>query len=302
MRLRAVLGASRAAGDAVRGGCQRGGDRVTSVEPELDLRAEARRHPLSLPGVDGLDEETRARAAINWRDRMASEHASSRVFAALLPQLMRAGIARRHQLAVASMVQQELDHAVLCARVVSALGEEPVAALPRLDPVPEHADAGPLEAVLRNVISISCCSETVAVALVGSEREQAATRSLRDTLQRILADEVKHARFGWRLLEETAPALDRDARRRLDAYLVVAFEHQLDFHGPFLELPPASDLAASYGAPCGPSSWRCFVDTMLQVTIPGLERHGLAAHDAWLTALLRRRERTPTPVPGPAAC
>ncbi|MEJ7734358.1 MAG: hypothetical protein WKG00_34825 [Polyangiaceae bacterium] len=75
---------------------------------------------------------------------------------------------------------------------------------------------------------------------------------------------------------------------RGSAYLVVAFAHQLDFHAPFLELPPASELAASYGAPCGPSNWRCFVDTMLEVTIPGLERHGLAAHDAWLEALQQR--------------
>lgn len=256
----------------------------------LDLRREARRRPLHIAGLEAIRPEDRVRAVDNWRARMASEHASSRVFAALLPQLMRADLARRHQLAVAEMVQQELEHALLCARVLVAMGAEATAAMPRLDPVPEHGDADALEAVLRNVISISCCSETVAVALVGSERAMACA-PLADTLAQILADEVKHARFGWRLLEEVAPRLDADTRRRLDAWLVVAFAHQLDFHAPFLAMAPAGDEAVAYGAPCGPANWACFVDTMQQVVVPGLQRHGLGAQDAWVEAL-RARTRT----------
>jgi hypothetical protein len=37
----------------------------------------------------------------------------------------------------------------------------------------------------------------------------------------------------------------------------------------------------SLGAPDGPSNWQVFLDTITQVTIPGLERHGLAAERAW---------------------
>ena len=73
-------------------------------------------------------------------------------------------------------------------------------------------------------------------------------------LGKILADEVRHARFGWRLVDEVGPALDARTKRRLSAYLVVAFEHQIAFHAPFLQLPAASDRAVSLGAPGGPSN------------------------------------------------
>jgi hypothetical protein len=251
----------------------------------LDLRREAARDPLLLPGIEALDDEERAQAVGNWRERMASEHVSARVFAALVPQLMRAGAARRQLVAVSAMIGQELEHALLCARVLAALGSEAVAPLPALAAVPEHLDAPPLEALLRNVISISCCSETVAVALVATEREQAACPALRELLEQILADEVKHARFGWKLLEEVGPALDRDLRRRLGVYLEVVFAHQLEFHAPFLAMPAASDRALGYGAPHGPSNWQCFVETMTEVTVPGLQRVGLPARAAWDAAL-----------------
>jgi hypothetical protein len=254
------------------------------VTPILDLRREARKAPLEIPGLDEIPDEERASALANWRARMVSEHASARVFAALIPKLMAAGVARRHVAAVAAMIGQELDHAVLCARVVVALGGEAKMPLPPLAAVPAHEDAGPLEGLLRDVISVSCCSETVAVALVATEREQAGTASLRGVLGKILADEVKHARFGWRLLDEVGPTLDARTKARLSAYLVAVFEHQIAFHSPFLGLPSAGDRAVSLGAPDGPSNWQVFVDTITRVTIPGLARHGLDAERAWSRA------------------
>lgn len=243
--------------------------------------------PLRLDGLDEIPSEERAAALDNWEKRMVSEHASARVFGAIVDRLMRAGVRRRHIVAVADMVGQELEHALLCARVVVALGGEAHADLPRLPPMPEHADALPIEAALRDIISVSCCSETVAVALVATEREQAGTPELRWILERILADEVKHARLGWKLLDELGPDLDPGMKRRLSAYLVAAFEHQIHFHAPFLAMPSASDRAVSLGAPDGPSNWEVFVQTIESTTVPGLERHGLAARRAWEIAQAR---------------
>ncbi len=247
----------------------------------LDLRAAAAEAPITLDGLGDVDTADRQAALTNWRMRMVSEHASARVFAALVEQLMQAAIASRHVTAVGAMVAQELDHGDRCARVVAALGGEPVAEIPELPWVPRHGDVPPIEAVLRNVISIGCCSETVAVALVGTERELAPTSQLRDTLNVILRDEVRHARFGWSLLAELAPALDAPARERLDRYLVACFVHQIDFHAPFLDMGEASPEAMAIGAPDGLTNWQIFVDTMQAVTVPGLERHGLRAVAAW---------------------
>ena len=246
----------------------------------LDLRREAARAPLSftLPDLPPAD---LAAARDNWRERMVSEHASARVFGAMLGPMMKAGLSAAELRRVADMARQELDHAVLCASVLSALGAAAVHEMPTMDDVPVHEDTTPLAAVVRNAISIGCCSETVAVALVASERALAGPAPVRVVLDRILRDEVKHARFGWRLVGRLAPHLSARERDGVNAYLVDVFAHQVRFHAPFLDMPCAGADAVGVGAPHGRSNWAVFVDTMLGIVVPGLERAGFEARAAW---------------------
>ena len=254
----------------------------------LDLRRQAEQNPLLLDGVDAITQAEHEAALANWQMRMVSEHCSARVFAALLEQLMVANVKPAHIRQVSAMIDQELQHAELCARVVAGLGGSAVVDIPELPLVPRHDTASAIEAALRNVISISCCSETVAVSLVGTERELAATPELRRTLSQILSDEVKHARFGWTLLAELAPHLDRATRHGINDYLAPCFAHQIDFHAPFLKMGSASDEAMGVGAPDGATNWAIFVETIERVTVPGLEHHGFAARAAWTQAISRR--------------
>lgn len=248
----------------------------------LDLRRDARRDALAPLDLGDISADDLASARTNWKERMVSEHASARVFGELVGGMMRAGLPADETRRVADMVGQELDHARLCAKVLVAIGVEPVAELPGLAGVPSHEDAtSPLEAVLRNVISIGCCSETVAVALVATERELAGPRSLRRVLDQILSDEIKHSRFGWRLLSRLAPSLSTRERASLDAYLVDAFAHQVRFHAPFLDMPCAGEAGLAVGAPHGRSNWLVFTTTMNDIVVPGLERCGLSAREAW---------------------
>ncbi|MEZ4468789.1 MAG: hypothetical protein R3F43_31265 [bacterium] len=66
----------------------------------------------------------------------------------------------------------------------------------------------------RNLLSVCCLSETVAVALIGAERLEMPEGPLRDILTRILADEVGHARLGWRWLADHQQRLDAERRER----------------------------------------------------------------------------------------
>jgi hypothetical protein len=266
--MRAVLGTAGAAAPP-----------PPEVAMMLDLRREAARAPRLEVSLERVSEEDLASARNNWTLRMASEHASARVFGALLAQMMRAGLPASEIHRVAQMAQQELDHGVLCARVLRALGAHAIAELPELEEVPDHGEVSPLEAVLRNVISIGCCSETVAVALVATEREQAGPPALREVLDRILRDEVRHARFGWRLM--TTTALDRGLKDGLSEYLHDVFAHQIRFHAPFLEMPCAAEAGLAIGAPHGRSNWAVFLATMNEIVVPGLERCGLGARSAW---------------------
>ena len=75
------LGAPLASGDAAGG----------RVMAQLDLTYEACAHRIPLPVPLNLSPTERALVENTWRGRMLNEHASARVFAGLLTQLMAAG-------------------------------------------------------------------------------------------------------------------------------------------------------------------------------------------------------------------
>ena len=250
--------------------------------PMLDLSRSAAEADITLTGYAELSDMDRQRAIGTWHGRMVNEHVSARVFAGLIPQMMRAGLDAEWQAEVATMVSDELRHGRKCAAMVHALGGDPVAELPELQDVPIHTDVSPLEGFLRNIINISCMSETVAVALIGAEMHEADPPEMKETLKDILADEVQHARFGWKVLRELAPHMDDDMKERLSDYLVVAFksvrEHELHY------LPDngaPSDEAAAVGVCDGSEARQLFFETVNTVIIPGLEEHGLQAELAW---------------------
>lgn len=250
--------------------------------PRLDLRGPAKQADVTLTGYADLSDLDRKKAIGTWHGRMVNEHVSARVFAGLIPQMMRAGLDAEWQAEVATMVSDELRHGRQCAAMVHALGGEPVAELPELQDIPIHTDVAPLEGFLRNIINISCMSETVAVALIGAEMHEADPPEMKETLKNILADEVQHARFGWKVLRELAPQLDAEVKERLSDYLVVAFktlrEHELHY---LPENDKPSDAAAAVGVCNGTEARQLFFDTVKTVIIPGLEEHGLQAELAW---------------------
>ncbi len=259
--------------------------------PVLDLRREAalRRPDLhDLPELTGAERQLAIRT---WRGRMVNEHLSARVWAALVGQLVAAAAPPQLIAEAAEAVADELRHAELCGGVVLALGGSPVARLTELEEIPDHAGAGPLEAVLRNVVSVGCMSETVAVSIIRAEHAEIQGTVLGGVLARILADEIAHARFGWRALSMLLPALDADARVRLDAYLAVALAHQVEHEVPklprLLGLRPESGQA---GVCDGGFARSLFVDTLTDVIVPGLDKAGLNGTAAWASA----REATAT--------
>jgi hypothetical protein len=245
----------------------------------LDLRDAARAH---MPRVPADLPHLREAAIGTWRGRMINEHSSARVFEGLARQFEAAGI---HDVVeeVRGFASEERRHGVLCGAVVEALGGEARAEVPAGDEYPEHEDAeSPLEAALRNMLSICCLSETVAVSLIGAERIEMPPGELHDLLTRIYADEVGHSRFGWRTLERLAPTLDPAMKDRLGDYLEVAFDHLVEHelgHLPESSQPPPEGVAL--GLCSGPDARKLFFDTVTQVIVPALEVHGIPAQRAW---------------------
>jgi hypothetical protein len=250
------------------------------VKAVLDLRSAAREHRPELPELP----ELRVAAIATWRGRMVNEYQSAEVFGALAQQAERLGLAARVVTPLSEFETEERRHGVLCGGVVEALGGEARAEVTLPRRLPEHLGIEPLEAFLRNVLSVSCLSETVAVALIGAERLEMPEGPLRDVLSRIWADEVGHARFGWRVANELLPQLDDAARHRLSLYLRVALRH-LELHElahlPLASTPPAA--GAALGLCSGPDARVLFYETVNQAILPSLEALDLRAHEAWTT-------------------
>lgn len=244
----------------------------------LDLREQARPHRPRLPQLPGLT----AGALATWRGRMINEYQSSHVFAALAEQARALGLAAEKVDALREFAAEERRHGVLCGAVVEALGGEARALLAEPRALPQHRSVEPLEGFLRNVLSVSCLSETVAVALIGAERLEMPEGELRELLTKIWADEVGHARFGWRLLAELAGSLPLAQRARLSLYLRVAFrhleKHELS-HLPLGSQPPPAGVAL--GLCSGADARVLFYETVEQAIVPQLEQHGFAARQAW---------------------
>ncbi len=223
--------------------------------PTLDLRALSRSAAPEFISKTALSHRLDAPAHLRdaaiatWHARMINEYGSSRVFTALARQLEACSKGEEAD-EVTQFADEERRHGVLCGAVVEALGGEARGALEGALPFPEHRDAPPRAALLRNVISICCMSETVAVALIGAERlEMPETNELRALLTRIWADEIGHARFGWRLLEKLGPSLTDAERDAIHAYLPIAFAH--------LEAHELAHLPARGAPPGGESLGLC---------------------------------------------
>lgn len=248
----------------------------------IDLQTEAGKLAPGLGALPELTEAERGAAIATWRGRMVNETISARVFAVVLEQALAAGLDGTWLRRIGDAIGDELRHGRACAAVVVALGGEARAEIAALATVPRHDDAGPVEALLRNALSVGCLSETVAVALIGAERLRAGPASLQQTLSAILADEVQHAKLGWDLVETLLPTLDTAARARLDAYLEVALRHLVAHELAHLPLGPApSEQAEAVGVCDGGEARALFHATLSDVIVPRLEQLGLAAQVAW---------------------
>lgn len=247
---------------------------------QLDLSAEAEDFRVQLPPLTEFGSVERQLAENTWRGRMLNEHASARVFGGLLGQLMRAGVSAERQTAALRMAQDELRHAKLCAGVLVSLGAPAVGILPELQTLPEHEDAeSPTEVLLRNVMSICCLSETIAVALIEAERRALGDNPLAGVLKSIVADEVQHARFGWTLFEETE--LDDALKARLSAYLGCALSH-VEAH-ELANLSPVCppNGAQQLGACDGTLAREILYETLEDVIVVGFRRFGIDAGTGW---------------------
>jgi len=246
----------------------------------LNLRTQARKIMPEVPNMPALKDA----AIATWKARMVNEYGSSRVFEGLHQQLSKLDLSEHDLQRLRSFAEDERRHGILCGSVVEALGGEAIAEAIPVIPFPEHPDVSTLEGAIRNLLSISCLSETIAVSLIGAERLEMPEGPLRQLLTNIYADECAHANFGWRLLGDLIAQGDADLCTRLNQYLQLAFKH-LETHElahlPIEAQPPKEGV--QLGLCSGLDARTLFYATIEQIIIPALTQHGLDAKWAWET-------------------
>jgi hypothetical protein len=222
-----------------------------------------------------------ARARHLWTVRATAEHESALIFAGLLPFALEAKASLDAQTVLVGMAEDELRHAAICAEVARRLGGEPPPPAPTTIP----RGARPIEEqLLRHVIYGNCMTETVNAARLVDAAEQARDPFLRGALLELLADEVRHAKFGFVLLADWASFLAShpDARRAIDEFLPGAFaalERTLSGAGASRAGFGDDDLAL--GSPDPGRLAEVFYRTVEEAIVPGLDRAGFAASAAW---------------------
>lgn len=246
----------------------------------LDLRAEvaleAAALHAALPTPDEGEVSLRRQAIPTWLGRMTNEYGSARVFDAMADHARSLDF---HFFAtlVAEFANEERRHGVLCGAVAQVLGGEAInTALPDAT-YPRHPDAtSPVEGLLRNVMSVCCLSETVAVALIGAELEEMPQGALADRLRSIWADEIGHSRVGWTFFHEHARTLSALERASLGRYLVHALDH-LEAHElahiPPHAVPPTG--GERFGMCSGADARTLMYRTIEQVILPSLAQSGI---------------------------
>ncbi len=237
----------------------------------------------TIPAIE--NDQLRQMTQRTWLGRMVNEYGSSSVFASFADQCTThaaiVGISPVEIERLQQFANEEKRHGILCGAVVETFGGSAIADHITSYSFPMHEDASPLEGILRNLLSICCLSETVAVALIAAEREDMPDGVLKDLLTDIWSDECGHAHFGWRHLNDWLPN-DPILKNKLGEYLTVAFGH-LEAHElahlPLNSNPPKEGL--QYGLCSGQAARALFYATVEGIIIPQLEHHGIPAKWAW---------------------
>lgn len=225
-----------------------------------------------------------------WLAAMQSEYESASVFIDMATQLRQIASPLDVQTVVLRMAQDELRHAGICARVVEAMGGEakiPAGPLPRAMP---HPDCGADESVLREVIYGSCLSELVNVARLTKSVGEVGDPFVRDAFRLLLADERLHAQFGFHYLESRRPWLDAHPEivYSLGRFLQYAFATLEQRMGAIpVDARPRTEAELVIGLPDLTEQSATFQETIINASVPGLERFGIEASAAWRDRSMR---------------
>lgn len=159
-----------------------------------------------------------AEAAECWRTLGQLEHASIAAFARLTLELMATGAPAALLAEVQQAGADEVEHARLCFSIAARLSGEvrSPGPLPLSEPI---VLTGDLVALASAAAREGCLGETLSAALAVESARRATDPEIRSALERITADETRHAALSWRIVARTIEAGGAPVRAAVEAAL-----------------------------------------------------------------------------------
>ena len=210
-----------------------------------------------------------------WRYREQIEQEAAYHFGRLNQQL-RAIEAPNGLIAMAEQARDdEIEHARLCRQIVRRL--QGGAVFQPLQPR-TNTDMGPpagaslsvAQTALYCSLALACVTETLSAALLIEMRRLSDDKQIHATIQRILKDEIQHARIGWAHLAWEADRSDvRWVGECVPGMICASLRSEREGIKHF---PPAAE---KFGVLSPQSSREIMTASFTEVVFPGLELHGI---------------------------
>lgn len=186
--------------------------RVAQVTARRDWSAEL------CPRLDGVTAAEREALAAHWTQAGQMEHASIAAFARFSLHLLSMGAPPGLLLEAQAAMADETEHARVCFALASAYAGRPVG--PGALPMDRALDGGSAREIVVTAIREGCVGETAAAIEAAEAAAHAEDPAVRAALEKIAADETRHAELAWRFVAWAIgvdPALRAAAERELAA-------------------------------------------------------------------------------------
>jgi hypothetical protein len=245
------------------------------------------------PLIEATSAEDRAALAAIWQNRAALEMRVGSTFSSLMVELLENGTTQTVYEIVSQAVRDEVHHAQISAELAAKYRGDSVVVWP--DPAPNNyptfkASKGAWHALL--YIVVECCiNETTACGVLEGSIAQCKSPLVKAGLQRILSDEIDHARAGWAHL--ASPWVTEEMKRELPSWL--EWLHSANNHdllGDDAPLP--REKYPTHGMLSRLRAREITYATMIDVIFPGYRRAGIdpSAAEGWVRKAFARELAT----------
>lgn len=186
-----------------------------------------------------------------WQDRVRTELRSVQIMTRFLTEVVGAGDPLEVYAGAIELVEDEVRHVAITARLCEALGAP--ALLP--DPVdlrdpPQFLAAPIAERALTTAIRMLAINETISVAFIEDLRVRCTDPAVRRVLDATVADEEGHQDFGWSYVEVSLARFPASTLRDWRHLVETTLEpHRTQAERILAEVPPVQRSLALHPEP-----------------------------------------------------